>query len=135
MTRATALGWLLSLLVVVGCANAGKPATAQVKPAELDEPALMEKLRIVAKSDPAAALALTEEGQRRFGDSARAEERRAAAIQALIDLNRIGAARSRAYQFLERYPDGPYSAHVAAMTGVHLTPTGPAVQASPQTSP
>jgi hypothetical protein len=131
MNRAAALGWLLCLLVAGGCASSGKLATAQISPAEMDEPALMEKLRLGAKSDPAAALALTEDGERRFGDSACAEERQAVAIQALIDLNRIGAARSNAYRFLERYPNGPYSAHVAAMTGVHLTPKGPAGHTSP----
>ena len=120
-----AWGLMLVVLVTASCAHRGRPATAQVIPAQVDEPALMEKLRLCAKSDPAAALALTEDGERRFGDSILAEERRAAAIQALIDLDRIGAARSRAYPFLERYPDGPYSAHVAAMTGVHLTPAGP----------
>jgi hypothetical protein len=131
MTKSIAMGWLLFAVVAVGCASGGKPATARIPAAELDEPALMDKLRLGAKSDPAAALALTEEGERRFGDSACAEERRALAIQALIDLNRIGAARSRAYPFLERYPEGPYAAHVAAMTGVHLTPKGPAGHASP----
>lgn len=92
---------------------------------ELDEPVLMEKLRGDLKPNPASALALADAGEHRFADSPRAEERRALAIQALINLGQIGAARSRAYQFLERYPSGPYSAHVAAMTGVHPTPVGP----------
>jgi hypothetical protein len=92
---------------------------------ELDEPVLMEKLRGDLKPNPASALALADAGEYRFADSPRAEERRALAIQALINLGQIGAARSRAYQFLERYPSGPYSAHVAAMTGVHPTPVGP----------
>lgn len=135
MLRAASIGCLLCVLAAAGCASTGKPTgkteTAQAKPAELDEPALMESLLLKAKSDPVAALALSEDGERRFGDSARAEERRAAAIQALIDLDRIGAARSRAYQFLERYPEGPYTAHIAAMTGVHLTPKGPAGHTPP----
>jgi hypothetical protein len=92
----------------------------------LDESSLMRRIRSEIETAPSSALALAEDGERRLGDSASAEERRALVIQALIKLDRIGAARSRAYQFLERYPNGPYSAHVAAMTGVHLTPTGPA---------
>jgi hypothetical protein len=88
----------------------------------------MDKLRSDLRSNPVSALALADEGEQRFADSPNAEERRALAIQALINLDRIGAARSRAYQFLARYPDGPYSAHVAAMTGVHPTPTGPGQQ-------
>ena len=85
----------------------------------------MERLRGDLQADPASALALADEGEQRFGDSPRAEERRALAIQALINLDRIGAARARAYEFLARYPDGFYSTHVAAMTGVHPTPAGP----------
>jgi hypothetical protein len=131
MIRSAAFGWLLSIVATTGCASGERTGTAQIKPVEVDEPALMGKIRIGAQSDPTTAFALIEEGEHRFGDSAFAEERRAAAIQALIDLNRIGAARSRAYQFLERYPNGPYSAHVAAMTGVHLTPKGPAGHPSP----
>jgi hypothetical protein len=88
----------------------------------------MEKLRSDLRPNPASALALADEGERRFADSPYAEERRALAIQALINLDRIGAARSRAYEFLAHYPDGPYSAHVAAMTGVHPTPVGPGGQ-------
>jgi hypothetical protein len=88
----------------------------------------METIRANIKANPATALALTEEAEGRFGESSFVEERQALAIEALINLQRIGAARSRTYQFLEHYPNGRYSAHVAAMTGVHLTPTGPAKQ-------
>ena len=108
--------WLLFALIAAGCASGGKQTPTSIQPAAMDESALMEKIRLGAKSDAASTLALSEDGELRFGDSALAEERRALAIQALIDLNRIGAARSRAYQFLERYPNGPYSTHVAAMT-------------------
>jgi len=131
MTQAAVLGWMISMLLAVGCAPSNRSAPAQIHRAELEEPALMAKLRIDAKSAPSAALALAEDGERRFGDSPFAEERQALAIQALIDLDRIGAARSRAYQFLEHYPNGPYSAHIADMTGVHLTPRGPAASARP----
>jgi hypothetical protein len=122
---------LLFVLAAAGCA-AGNNQSATTNPrAPMDEPSLMDKLRLCAKSDPTLALVLSDEGERRFGESPFAEERRAVAIQALIDLDRIGAARSRAYPFLERYPNGPYASHVAAMTGVHLTPVGPARRPSP----
>jgi hypothetical protein len=106
----------------------GCKSKASVGPGPADEPALMAKVRSEIAAAPAAALAETEDAEQRFGNSALAEERRALTIQALINLGQIGAARSRAYQFLERYPNGPYSAHVEAMTGVHLTPTGPGDQ-------
>jgi len=125
MTRSTAVRWLALPLLVAACASTSGSAATTAGPAELDEPALMEKLRSDVKPNPASALALADEGEHRFAESPFAEERRALAIQALINLGQIGAARSRSYQFLERYPSGPYSAHVAAMTGVHLTPVGP----------
>jgi len=90
-----------------------------------DEAALMDKIRAEIKTAPQVALEETEEAERRFGESPMAEERRALAIDALINLQRIGAARSKASSFLERYPNGPYTAHVQAMTGVHVTPAGP----------
>jgi hypothetical protein len=113
---------LLILVVAVGCANAERQRVAEPRPVELDEPTLMAKIRTDAKTAPASALSLAEDGERRFGDSGFAEERRALVIQSLINLQNIGLARSRAYEFLQRYPSGPYSAHVAAMTGVHPRP-------------
>jgi hypothetical protein len=118
-------------MIALGCASNRKAPPAQVAPSEPDEPALMATIRGQLRTTPAAVVAASDDGERRFGDSAFAEERRALAIQALINLDQIGAARSRAYQFLERYPNGPYSAHVAAMTGVHVAPMGPADRKSP----
>ncbi len=115
---------LLAVQAGAGCAS--HQTAPPAAPAKLDEPVLMTKLRAEVKPAPESALALADEGELRFGDSQSAEERRALAIQALINLERIGAARSRAYQFMERYPDGPFSAHVATMTGVHVTPRGAA---------
>lgn len=87
----------------------------------------MESLRQSAKASPAAALADADQAEARYGESPFAEERRALAIQALVGLDRIGEARSRAYQFLERYPNGPFTAQVQSMTGVHPSPRmGPA---------
>jgi hypothetical protein len=114
--------YLLILVVAIGCANAERQRVAEPRPVELDEPALMAKIRTDAKTAPASALSLSEDGERRFGDSGFAEERRALVIQSLINLQNIGLARSRAYEFLQHYPSGPYSAHVAAMTGVHPRP-------------
>lgn len=85
----------------------------------------MAKIRADVKADPASALSEADRAGQRFGESSFAEERGALAIQALINLGQIGAARSRAYPFLDRYPNGPYAANVAAMTGIHVTPVGP----------
>jgi hypothetical protein len=114
---------VLAGLLGLGCASRADGPPPATAPAVLDEPALMASLRASVKSEPAQALAFADEGDRRFGESPLAEERRALAIRALINLQRIGAARSRAYGFLGRYPDGPFSADIAAMTGVHVTPS------------
>lgn len=115
------------MAVVAACATTSEHAPTKPEPVEMDEPALMEKLRSELQPHPVAALALADEGENRFANSPCAEERRALAIQALINLDRIGAARSRAYEFLARYPDGSYATHVEAMTGVHPRPAGPRV--------
>jgi len=136
MVQSSLLRFAVVVALACSCAGstnkpAAKPATCACKShaaSEPDEPALMAKAKADLDGVPAAALAATDAGERRFGDSAFAEERRALAIQALINLGEIGAARSRAYKFMERYPNGPYSAHIASMTGVHVTPLGPAEQ-------
>jgi hypothetical protein len=87
----------------------------------------MERLRQEVRASPAAALAGADQAEARYGESPLAEERRALAIQALVGLGRIGEARSRAYQFLDRYPNGPFTAEIQSLTGVHPTPPlGPA---------
>jgi len=114
----------LAVVAFAVCACASSPKTPAT-PVQPDEVALMDKIRREVNTAPEAAFEETEEAERRFGESPMAEERRALAIDALVNLQRIGAARSRAYKFLERYPNGPYSARVEAMTGVHPLPAGP----------
>ncbi len=111
-------------MVVLACACAGSEKTPAM-PALPDEVTLMEKIRGEVKTAPQVALEEIEEAERRFGESPLAEERRALAIDALINLQRIGAARAKATQFVERYPNGPYTARVQAMTGVHPVNVGP----------
>jgi len=125
LARRSSLPLLFFLLLdPLGCATSS-PRSASSGPA--DEAKVMERLRQEAKPSPAAALADADQAEARFGESPFAEERRALAIQALVGLDRIGEARSRAYQFLDRYPNGPFTAQVQALTGVHPPPlVGPA---------
>ena len=125
MLRISPVRCLLILVAAAGCASGGGQRAAEPRPARNYEPTLMERIREDTKTAPTSALSLAEDGERRFGDSTFAEERRALVIQSLINLQRIGLARSRAYEFLQRYPNGPFSAHVAAMTGVHIRPGRP----------
>jgi len=107
-----------------GCATVPRPSPSSD---DAGEAPLMQSLRQKAQASPAAALAEADQAEARFAESPFAEERRALAIQALVGLGRIGEARSRAYQFVDRYPNGPFTAQVQALTGVHPSPpVGPA---------
>jgi hypothetical protein len=87
-----------------------------------NEDALLRDLAGAWDSDPARALALSDEGERRFGESPRAVERRLFEIRALVKLERIGKARSKAERYLELYPPGPMTDEVERLTGVHRRP-------------
>jgi hypothetical protein len=86
-----------------------------------DEAALMDRLRA---ADPAMALVIAREGNRRFPNGARAEERAACIIDALVALDRIGEAHSDAMLFVQHHPTGPFSARVMNLMGVHPRPPG-----------
>ena len=93
-----------------------------------EETALMERIRKTVKSDPQAAVNLADEGEKHFPDSPLREEREALAIDAFINMQKMGSARGRADFFLRRYPNGKYAAHVGNMTGMHPAPSGPPPQ-------
>ena len=100
------------------------PAAAAA-PRTMGEPALMQHLRTLVKSDPEKAEALARQDRQRFPDSADADERDALLVDALINQQRIGAARSETYYYFDHHPDGRFTEHLFAMTGVHPTPRGP----------
>lgn len=53
------------------------------------------------------------------------EERAAREVDALVAEGRIGEAHTQARLFVQRYPDGPFTAHVVALMGVHPHREGP----------
>lgn len=79
------------------------------------EIAQLARARRLLSSDPAAALALVEQGQREFGQGIFTEERSALAIFALDRIGREAEARARGERFLESHPDGPFSAQIRRM--------------------
>ena len=101
--------------------NTAAPAPDQVK----DEATLMQQVRALVKIDPARAEALARDGRTRFPDSADADERDALLVDALINQQHIGAARSETYYYFDHHPAGRFTAHLFAMTGVHPPPRGP----------
>lgn len=80
-----------------------RPApTFEVDPAA--ELALLRRSQDTLRTDPAGALALTAEHERRFGLGTLGQEREVVAIDALHRLGRDDAARARAASFRERWP-------------------------------
>jgi hypothetical protein len=85
----------------------------------------MQQIRAYVKSDPPLAEALAREGRQRFGDSPDADERDALLVDALINQQRIGAARSETYYYFDHHPGGRFGEHLFVMTGVHPRPARP----------
>jgi len=94
--------------------GAGAPTANEIE--------LVKTLGTLWQNDPERALALCEEGERRFGESPGAVERRLYEIKALVKLGRIGSARTKAERYLENYPPGPMTDEVERLTGVHRRP-------------
>jgi hypothetical protein len=93
-----------------------------VVPSEQD---LMQQIRANVKSNPQLAESLAREDRQRFPDSPESDERDALLVDALINQQRIGAARSETYYYLDHHPDGRFAEHLFVMTGVHPRPSGP----------
>jgi outer membrane protein assembly factor BamD (BamD/ComL family) len=80
-------------------------------------------VRGLVVANPGQALALLAELDRRFPESAFAEERASLVIDALVKLGDIGQARTRSEEFFARFPRGRFGLHVETLTGVHPRPT------------
>jgi hypothetical protein len=79
----------------------------------------LNRLRTLVGSDPAAALALAREDEDRSPDGPLADERSFRAMQALVHLGRIAAARDEATAFFEKHPESAWGERVERLTGVH----------------
>jgi len=85
------------------------PAPARAPAASApSETALLRDARLALSSDPARALALTEQHRRDYPSGGFAQEREVIAITALARLGRASEARSRADRFRNAYPTSPY---------------------------
>jgi hypothetical protein len=77
-----------------------------------NEGSILLRARQQLGSDPAAALALTDEHARRYPSGSLTQEREVLAIEALTRLGRISDARARLAAFRDRFPQ---SAHIARL--------------------
>ena len=78
----------------------------------LAESALMAKLHALGASDPAQALALAREGNRRFPHSGDAAERGVTICKSLAALGRFEEAQDEARRLVRAYPDTPWALDV-----------------------
>lgn len=93
--------------------EAAKPAAVpRPAPPPLTESALMAKLNALGASDPAQALALAREGNRRFPHSGDAAERSVTICKSLAALGRFEEARDEARRLVQNYPDTPWALDV-----------------------
>ncbi len=94
-------------------------ATPAPTPQTMEEPALMLLLRSANGNDPALALELAREGNRRFPESAAAPERASILIHALAELGQSSEARGEAEHMVNHYPDSRWVRDVERFTGAH----------------
>ncbi len=78
----------------------------------------MENLALLRVADPQQALALADEGQRRFPSGVYVQERETLAISALVRLGRRGEAEARARAFVAAYPRSHFVERIRELTGV-----------------
>jgi hypothetical protein len=103
-------------------APAARPAAAppsSVPAAPLDEAQLMLRLRSTKESDPAAAIGLARDGNRRFPDSADAPERTSILIHALASQGASSEARGEAESMVNHYPDSDWVREIEQFSGAH----------------
>ncbi len=79
----------------------------------------MAQLRSIKDSNPAAAIDLARDGNRRFPDSVDAPERHSILIHALADAERRSEARGEAEHMVNHYPDSEWVREVERFTGAH----------------
>jgi hypothetical protein len=101
-------------------AKAPEPAEPPPSAAEVDdEVAFMHQLRLAAESDPARALDLARDGERRFPDGADAAERSTILIKSLAKQGRMSEARGEAEKMVAHYAGTPWAVEVEKQTGAH----------------
>jgi hypothetical protein len=103
--RTALLGLLMTTAIVSACGSGSDPAAVA---------------RVGATPGPTTAAAVDD----RAG-SGYEEERAAREIDALVAAGRIGEAHTQARLFVQSHPDGPFTAHVTALMGVHPHREGP----------
>jgi hypothetical protein len=83
--------------------------------AALDELQLLSRARRTLATDPALALTLIDQHERRFASGAMDQEREVIAVEALVRLGRLADARSRAQRFAREHAGSVYLGRMQAI--------------------
>ena len=96
------------------------PAAPTAAPAgPLSETQLMARLRSIKESNPAAAIELARDGNKRFPETADAPERASILIHALASQGASSEARGEAEAMVNHYPDSDWVREIEQFTGAH----------------
>jgi hypothetical protein len=98
-------------------------SVASNRPSHPSEGRFMRLIRALVESDPARAEALARQARALYPDGAEADERDALLVDALINQQKIGAARSETHYYFDHHPNGRFADHLSVMTGVHRPPS------------
>ena len=95
------------------------PRAAQSPRTEAD---FMRRIHDNVRANPELAVSLAEQARQEFGDSADSDERDRLLVDALINLQKIGAARDETLYYYRHHPAGQYRQYLWAMTGARPDP-------------
>ena len=79
----------------------------------------MERLRGAKDEDPAVAIQLAREGQRRFPGGGDAPERASILIHLLASQGKVSEARGEAEDMVNHYPDSSWVREIEQFSGAH----------------
>lgn len=102
---------------VMGSAAAPPPRPTQ--PVQSNEDTLAESMHRLEATDPAAALELARQGQRRWPDGPRAAEFAAIEVKCLYLLGKPSEGRGAAEAMVNKYRNSTWALEVERQTGAH----------------
>jgi hypothetical protein len=94
-------------------------ANVEAAVARMNEAVLMARLREVAKTDSAQAIALARAGNKKYPDSPDAPERASILIHALVTQNQLSEGRAEAEHMVNHYPDSSWVREIEGFMGAH----------------
>jgi hypothetical protein len=89
----------------------------------------LKKIKDNVRANPELAVALARQARQQFGDSAPSDERDKLLVDALVNQQKIGAARDETGYYYKHHPAGQYRQYLWSLTGARPEPpVGPAAR-------